>query len=426
MSDIFKELSWRGLVFDSTVGLAEMAAKEKFTLYNGFDPTADSMHVGHLVPMVALARFQRAGHTPIALAGGGTGMIGDPSGRSSERNLLTNEQIESNLVNIKQQLASILDFEVKSNPAMVVNNADWLREISMIDFLRDVGKHFTVNYMMGKESVKNRLDREDGLSYTEFSYMLLQAYDFLHLHREYGCRLQAGGSDQWGNIVAGTTLIRKTTGSSAEALVYPLITRADGKKFGKSETGDSIWLSPERTSPYRFYQFFINLEDAKVVEALRFYTFLTEEEIAEYVLSVAESPHERAAQKRVAQEVTRMVHGDTALDKAVQASSVLFGGSMDGLDSADIRDIFANVPSSTKGKNEFAGEGLNIVDLLVATGLATSKSDARRSVEGGAMNINNQRVTEVTRMVSATDMVDGQFIVLRKGRKKYHLVQIAE
>ncbi len=426
MTNLYDELKWRGLVFDNTEAVPKALAEDTLTVYNGFDPTADSLHVGHLVPMVGLARMQRFGHHPIALAGGGTGMIGDPSGRSSERNLLSAEVIDHNVSCIKDQLASILDFETKVNPARIVNNADWLGKLSMIDFLRDVGKHFTVNYMLNKESVSGRMDREDGLSYTEFSYMLLQAYDFMHLHDTIGCNMQTGGSDQWGNITAGTTLIRKARRKTAHAMVYPLITRADGTKFGKSADGESVWLDPKRTSPYRFYQFFINFEDEKVLEGLRFYTFLDQPAIAELGVEVSERPHQRAAQRKLAELVTQMVHGETALARAQQASSVLFGGSLDGLNASDISDIFTDVPSSTVSNSEISGDGMSLVDLLVRTKLASSKGDARRTLKGGAININNQRVTDEQRTVSTADTIDGKFVVLRKGKRSYHLVQTTE
>ena len=425
-NNVFDELKWRGLVYDSTEGTSNLLATEKVSIYNGFDPTSDSLHVGHLVPMVSLARLQRYGHHPIALAGGGTGMIGDPSGRSTERNLLSPEVLRHNVECVKGQLGSILDFEVKSNPARIVNNYDWLSQISMIDYLRDVGKHFTINYMLSKDSVKGRIGRESGLSYTEFSYMLLQAIDFLHLHDNLGVMMQTGGSDQWGNITAGTQLIRKVRQKPAQALVYPLITRADGTKFGKTAEGESVWLDPKKTSPYRFYQFFINTEDSKVLDLMRFYTFLTQEEVAEYEVAVAENPHRREAQRRLAQETTRMVHGDTALAKAEQATAVLFGGSLDGLDSADIADIFAEVPSSSIAKSALEGDGVGIVDLLANTTLATSKGDARRSIKGGSINLNNVRLTDGGKGITLNDAIEGQFIVLRKGKKKYHLVKVTQ
>lgn len=424
MKNIFTEWQWRNLCYDSTDGLAELLGREPVTVYNGFDPTADSLHVGHLVPMVGLARLQRFGHYPIALAGGGTGMIGDPSGRSAERNLLSAEVIAANVEQIKVQLASILDFEVKNNPARLVNNMDWLSQISMIAFLRDVGKHFTVNYMTAKDSVQSRLEREDGLSYTEFSYMLLQAYDYLHLHDHYGCRLQAGGSDQWGNITAGVTLIRKVRSQPVHGVVYPLITRADGTKFGKTADGDSVWLDPKRTSPYRFYQFFMNIEDANVAEMLRFYTFLPQAEIAEYVHTVAERPHLREAQRRLAQEVTRMVHGETGLAKAEQATQVFFGDEMTGLSAADIGEIFADAPSSKLNPAAFADGGIPIVNLLESAGVAKSRGEARRLLSSGGIYLNNVRVQEADQTVSLTNTIEGRYLVLRRGKKDYYLVQV--
>lgn len=424
MNNIFHEWQWRHLLYDSTEGVEELLGKEKITVYNGFDPTADSLHVGHLVPMVGLARFQRFGHHPIALAGGGTGMIGDPSGRSAERNLLSAETIAYNVEQIKGQLASILDFEVKSNPARIVNNMDWLSQISMIAFLRDVGKHFTVNYMTAKDSVQSRLEREDGLSYTEFSYMLLQAYDFQHLFDHYGCRLQTGGSDQWGNITAGVTLIRKVRGQTAHGVVYPLITRADGTKFGKTADGDSVWLDPKRTSPYRFYQFFMNIEDANVVEMLRFYTFLSQDDIAKCAQAVAERPHLREAQRRLAQEVTRMVHGETGLAKAEQATKVFFGEEMTGLGAAEIQEIFVDAPSSTVTRSDFADDGLPVVNLLEKAGVAKSRGEARRLISSGGVYLNNIRVQEADQAVTLDHAIEGRYLVLRRGKKDYYLVQV--
>lgn len=420
----FEEFRWRGLVFDHTEAVPELLAKEKISVYNGFDPTADSLHIGNLVAMMGLARLQRFGHTPIALAGGGTGMIGDPSGKSAERNLLTREEIEYNVSKIKNELASVLDFEVKSNPAKIVNNADWLAPISMMDFLRDVGKHFTVNYMMAKDSVKSRLDREGaGISFTEFSYMLLQAYDFLYLFEHENCVMQAGGSDQWGNITAGVELIRRVHGAKAHALVYPLITKADGTKFGKTESG-AIWLSPERTSPYRFYQFWLNTDDADVVNYLKIFTWLDKEEIAALQEAVDNRPETREAQRTLAQQVTRMIHGETAVAKAEKAAQVLFGGDLEGLDASDIADIFADVPSSELPKEKLSGEGMSVIDLAAESGLASSRGDAKRTIQGGGVYLNNVRVSDLGQQVTINDAIDGQFVVLRKGRRKYHLVKL--
>ncbi|MFO7540204.1 MAG: tyrosine--tRNA ligase [Chloroflexota bacterium] len=424
MKNILDELRWRGLVYDQTDGIEDLLKEQKVTLYTGFDPTGDSLHIGHLVPMMGLARFQRFGHTPLAIAGGGTGMIGDPSGRSSERNLLTLDEVEANLVKIKGQLASLLDFEIKSNPAQIMNNADWLLKLDMMDFMRDIGKHFTINYMMAKDSVKSRLERDEGISYTEFSYMLLQAYDFAHLFSTHGCLLQTGGSDQWGNIIAGVELIRRMRGEKVQGLVYPLITRADGSKFGKTADGESVWLDPAQTSPYRFYQFWLNSDDGDVINYLRFFTWLDKVTIDDLQNALFERPHERTAQRRLAQEMTAMIHGETAVAKAERASLVLFGGDLDGLDAGDIADIFADVPSSDIPQANFAGEGLGIVDLLADTGVASSKGDARRSIQGGGIYLNNERVAEMDHQVTMNNSIDGRFFILRKGRKRYHLVRI--
>lgn len=423
-SNVFEEFRWRGLVFDNTEAVPDLLTKEKISVYNGFDPTADSLHIGNLVPMMGLARLQRFGHTPIALAGGGTGMIGDPSGKSDERNLLSREQIDYNVSKIKIELASILDFEVKSNPAKMVNNADWLTPITMMDFLRDVGKHFTVNYMTSKDSVKSRLDRDGaGISFTEFSYMLLQAYDFMHLFEHENCVMQAGGSDQWGNITAGVELIRRVHGEKAHALVYPLITKADGSKFGKTEAG-TVWLSPERTSPYRFYQFWLNADDADVVNYLKIFTWLDAGEIAALQDALDNHPERREAQRTLAQSVTAMIHGETAVSKAEKAAEVLFGGDLEGLDASDIADIFADVPSSEMARDALGGDGLSVIDLLADSGVASSRGDAKRTIQGGGAYLNNQRIGDMGQMVTVNDTVDGRFLILRKGRKKYHLVKL--
>ena len=427
MATILDELRWRDLVYDLTDGVEELVSKQKITLYNGFDPTADSLHIGHLVPLMQLARWQRFGHTPIAVAGGGTGMIGDPSGRSSERNLMTPEAIDANVEQIKIQLAPILDFEVKTNPAQIINNADWLRRLLLTDFLRDTGKHFTVNYMLAKDSVKSRMERDDsGISYTEFTYMLLQAYDYQHLFDTKRCLVQTGGSDQWGNIVAGVELIRRARGQKAHALVYPLLTRADGSKFGKTAEGTSVWLSPTRTSPYRLYQYWFNTDDADVATYLKYFTWLTQAEIAELESLVIAQPERREAQRRLAREVTGMVHGETALARAEQASQALFGGDIAGLPAADIEDIFAEVPSSELRAAALADGGAPLVDLLVTSGLATSKADARRKIQGGGIYLNNRRVGDPTQAATMNEAIDGRFLVLRQGRRQYHLVRVSQ
>jgi tyrosyl-tRNA synthetase len=423
MTNAFEELKWRGLVYDFTEGLPELLVKEKVTVYIGFDPTSDSLQVGNLLALMGLARLQRFGHTPIALAGGGTGMIGDPSGKSQERQLLPLEQIEANVEAVKPQLSRFLDFETKDNPAQVQNNADWLRAISMMDFLRKVGKHFTVNYMVAKDSVKSRLEREDGISYTEFSYMLLQAYDFLHLFEHHNCTLQAGGSDQWGNITAGVELIRRVRGERAHGLVYPLVTNAEGTKLGKTEAG-TIWLDPKRTSPYRFYQFWLNQDDAEVIDYLKYFTWLTQPAIEDLAHKVQTQPERREAQRTLAREVTRIVHGETALAKAEQAAEVLFGGDIAGLGAEDIQDIMADVPRTKLPKQDLEGEGLDVVDLLATTGVASSKGNARRLIKGGGVYLNNVRISDRDQRVTLADSIEGQFVVLRRGKKHYHLVQI--
>ena len=423
IKNAFEELKWRGMLFDYVDGIDNILNEKKVTVYNGFDATADSLHVGHMVPLLALARLQRFGHHPIALAGGGTSMIGDPSGKSAERQLLSSQIIEENVESIKQQLAHFLDFNVKSNPARVLNNASWLMDLHLIEFLRDIGKHFTINYMLAKDSVKSRIDREEGISYTEFSYMLLQSYDFLHLNKNENCILQTGGSDQWGNITAGTELVRRVTGNSVYGMVYPLITKSDGTKFGKTESG-SVWLKPERTSPFTFYQFWLNTDDKDIVNYLKFFTFLPKDVIDELEFSVKERPEEREAQKRLAKEITAIVHGETALSRAEQATQVLFGGSMEGLSGGDIEEIFSDVQSSELPRTFFEMQGKPIVELLVDCGVAKSKGEARRSIQEGGISLNNIRVTDLDLSVHSTDFIENRYLVLRKGRKNYHLVKV--
>lgn len=421
-TNIYDELKWRGMIYNEIDGVEKLLKEKNVTLYNGFDPTADSLHVGHMVPLIALARFQRLGHHVLALAGGGTCMIGDPSGRSAERNLLTRDEVVHNVECIKAQLAHFLDFEVKTNPAKIVNNMDWLGQLNMIDFLRDTGKHFTINTMLAKDSVKNRMDRESGLSFTEFSYMLLQSYDFYHLHTEMGCDLQCGGSDQWGNITAGAELIRRRTGDSVYGLTYPLIKKSDGTKFGKTASG-AVWLDAKRTSPYKFYQFWLNADDADVIHYLKFYTFFTEEEIAALEQETKDHPENRAAQKTLAKELTLMMHGQTALDNAVQASKALFGGDIAGLSAADIADIFSEVPASDMPADRFGNEGMNVVDVLVESGFLKSKGEARRGIQEGGVYINNRRVTDSAMNISISDFIEGKYLVLRRGKKNYAMVK---
>ncbi len=421
--NVFDEFRWRGLVYDFTEGLPEALASEKLTVYIGFDPTSNSLQVGNLLALMGLARMQRFGHAPIAVAGGGTGMIGDPSGKISERQLLSPEQVEANVEAIKKQLARFLDFDAATNPAKIVNNADWLLKVSMMAFLRDVGKHFTVNYMMAKESVRARLAREEGISYTEFSYMLLQAYDFLKLYDDHNCVLQAGGSDQWGNITAGVELIRRKRGARAHGLVYPLVTSADGTKLGKTERG-TIWLDAQKTSPYRFYQFWLNQGDAAVIDYLRYFTFVGREEIAALEEQVAVHPERREAQRTLAQEMTRLTHGETALERAEQAAEVLFGGELAGLGAEEISDIFADVPSSELSRSRLEGLGLPLIDLLAEVGVTRSKGEARRLLQSGGVYVNNVAVEDLDRAVTLQDAIEGQFVVLRRGKKRYHLLRV--
>lgn len=424
--NIFTELKSRGMVHDVIEGLPEILAGQSVTLYNGFDPTADSLHVGHMVPMLALARWQRCGHHVIALAGGGTGMIGDPSGKSDERNLLGPDEIHHNVEMIQKQLAHFLDFEVKTNPARIMNNADWLNQLNLIDFLRSIGKHFTVNAMLAKDAVKSRIDRENGISFTEFSYSLLQSYDFYHLYKNYGCTVQAGGSDQWGNITAGVELIRRKLGQTAYGIVYPLIKKKDGTKFGKT-AGGAVWLDPKRTSPYKFYQFWLNADDSDVIDFIRFYTFFTPEKIAELEDKTANRPEERAAQRALAEEMTYLMHGQKALDKARQATSALFGGDIDGLSADDIQDIFADVPSKTIRPSDLTGAPVDLAAFLSETsGFLKSKGEARRAIAEGGIYLNNHRADNAAAIVTRSDFIEGAFLVLRRGKKNYFLVRLSE
>ncbi|HEX5761224.1 MAG TPA: tyrosine--tRNA ligase [Thermoanaerobaculia bacterium] len=421
---LYQELAWRGLVYGATEDAERALAAETLTGYIGFDPTAASLHVGSLLPAMGLARLQRFGHTPIAVVGGGTGLIGDPSGKTVERQLLTREKVQENLAGIRGQLERVLDFSAPGNPARIVDNADWLCELSLMDFLRDVGKHFGVGAMLGKESVRRRLDGEEGISFTEFSYMLLQAYDFLTLHDRYGCRLQMGGSDQWGNIVAGIDLIRRQRRAAAHGVVFPLVTTASGVKFGKTEAG-AVWLDPALTSPFRFYQFWVQTDDRDVVDYLKYFTWLGREAIAELEEQVRTAPERREAQRRLAAEVTRMVHGESELERAERATRVLFGEEVVELEPRDVLDVFADVPSSEVGKDQLAGAGLPLVDLLVSAGLAASKGEARRALQQGGVYLNNRRIADERKAVTLDDALGGELLVLRKGKRDYHLVRVA-
>jgi len=424
---LLDDLHWRGLYADCTDSdaLAKRLAEGPIALYCGFDPTADSLHVGNLVPLLALRRFQLAGHLPIALAGGATGMVGDPSGKYAERNLQTPEQVAHNIESVKGQLAKFLDFETAENPARLVNNADWTAAVSYLEFLRDVGKYFTVNWMVAKESVRARMeDRENGISYTEFSYMLLQAFDFYHLKQTLNCDLQVGATDQWGNITAGTELIRKKLGAHAYGLVFPLLTKSDGTKYGKTAAG-AVWLDPKRTSPYRFYQFFVNADDADVVKLLKVLTFLPREEIEKLAAEMLANPGARAAQKALARELTTLVHGADALTAATKASEILFGGSLDGVSEEIFQDVVGEIPTKDCETAKLAAPGASLLDLLVHAGLCPSRGQARKDLEGGGINLNNVRVTDVARTVSTSDLLFGKYLLLRKGKRTYAVLSVS-
>ena len=424
--NLLEDLKWRGLIADCTdfEALNQRLAQGPVSLYCGFDPTGDSLHVGHLMGQLMLRRFQLAGHKPIALAGGATGMIGDPSGKSAERNLLSREQLNHNIACIKSQLGRLLDFECAGNPARLVDNASWIAPISVLDFLRDVGKHFSVNAMMAKDSVRSRMEGDNGISYTEFSYMLLQSYDFCHLRQAEQCELQIGGSDQWGNITAGSDLIRKKLGLPAFGLTFPLITKSDGTKFGKTE-GGAVWLDPQKTSPYRFYQFFINTEDSMVVTYLKKFTFLSRPEIEALEQEHTANPGARAAHKALARAVTTLVHGKQACDDAIRASEIMFGGGLDGISESVFKDVVGEVPTKDVEAGKLAAPGTPLTELLVLAGLAPSKGQARKDLEAGGISLNNQRVTEVARCVSTTDLLFGKYVLLRKGKRTYAVLRLA-
>jgi len=428
MKDIFAELSWRGLINQTTGddSFGPWLNEQSRTVYAGFDPTADSMHVGHLLPVMLLRRFQAAGHKPIALVGGATGMIGDPSGKSAERNLLSVEQLRANVDAIKVQMGQFLDFDASGSGAVLVNNFDWMQGFSYLEFLRDVGKNFPVNVMMAKDSVKGRLERDDaGLSYTEFSYMLLQAYDFVHLYDKHGCTLQIGGSDQWGNITAGIDLGRRMRSAQLFGMTCPLLTKADGTKMGKTESG-AIWLSAERTSPYAFYQYWINVADEDAGKCLRFLTELDREEIESLDKAREEEPHKRQSQKRLAESLTELVHGAEGIASAQRATEIFFGGEIDNLSDKQLIEIFADVPSQDLGRDRLtSSDGLNIIDALVESGLSKSKGDARRTISQGGAYVNNRRVEDVAKCLGTEDLASETVMVLRSGKKKYALLRFA-
>ncbi|KQL37787.1 tyrosine--tRNA ligase [Gottfriedia acidiceleris] len=418
MENILQDLEFRGLINQMTdeEGLQKLLSEESVSLYCGFDPTGDSLHIGHLLPVLMLKRFQVAGHKPIGLVGGATGMIGDPSGKKAERTLNTTETVKMFSERIRTQLLPFLNFEGE-NAAKVVNNFDWTGELDVITFLRDIGKNFGLNYMLAKDSVASRL--EAGISFTEFSYMILQSYDFLKLYQDHNCKLQIGGSDQWGNITAGMELIRKTEeDSKAFGLTVPLVTKADGSKFGKTE-GGAVWLDPEKTTPYEFYQFWINTDDRDVVKYLKYFTFLSKEEILELEKQFNEAPEQRVAQKALAAEVTKLVHGEEALDQAIKITEALFSGSVKELTAAEIKQGFKDVPSFNLSEAE---KGL--VDLLVEAKISPSKRQAREDVQNGAVYVNGDRIQDVATVLTKQDAIEEQFIIIRRGKKKYHLVTL--
>nr|WP_077446841.1 tyrosine--tRNA ligase [Staphylococcus aureus] len=413
---LIEDLKWRGLIYQQTdeQGIEDLLNKEQVTLYCGADPTADSLHIGHLLPFLTLRRFQEHGHRPIVLIGGGTGMIGDPSGKSEERVLQTEEQVDKNIEGISKQMHNIFEFGT-DHGAVLVNNRDWLGQISLISFLRDYGKHVGVNYMLGKDSIQSRL--EHGISYTEFTYTILQAIDFGHLNRELNCKIQVGGSDQWGNITSGIELMRRMYGQTdAYGLTIPLVTKSDGKKFGKSESG-AVWLDAEKTSPYEFYQFWINQSDEDVIKFLKYFTFLGKEEIDRLEQSKNEAPHIREAQKTLAEEVTKFIHGEDALNDAIRISQALFSGDLKSLSAKELKDGFRDVPQVT-----LSNDTTNIVEVLIETGISPSKRQAREDVNNGAIYINGERQQDVNYALAPEDKIDSEFTIIRRGKKKYFMV----
>lgn len=417
--NILEELQWRGIIYQQTdeEAIKKLLSEEKIVLYCGVDPTADSLHIGHLLPFLTLRRFQMAGHRPIILVGGATGLIGDPSGKKEERKLQTIEAVRHNAEAIKKQLEKIFEF-AGENGALMVNNYDWTSTMNVITFLRDFGKHIGVNYMLAKDTIANRL--ETGISYTEFTYTLLQAMDFYNLYKNYDCVMQIGGSDQWGNITTGLELIRKMVpeGRQAYGLTIPLVTKADGTKFGKTESG-AVWLDPKKTTPYEFYQFWINTSDADVIKYLKYFTFLPKEEIEALEVSVQEEPHLRKAQKTLAEEMTRLIHGQDALNQAIKISEALFSGNVKELTADEIEQGFKEVPSYVHE----SGEDIGIVDLLVAANISPSKRQAREDVSNGAIYLNGDRITELQYVVTASDRIEGKFSIIRRGKKKYFLIK---
>ena len=430
MSNILEELTWRGLVQDTIGEIKEHLSNKMVTAYIGFDPTADSLHIGSLVPILLLVHLQKHGHRPIALVGGATGMIGDPSGKSKERNLLDEENLNKNIKGIKNQLERFLDFNSNEpNKALLLNNYDWFKDFSFIDFARDIGKHLTVNYMIAKDSVKKRIQSEnnEGMSFTEFTYQLLQGYDFLHLYKNYDCTMQMGGSDQWGNITTGTELIRRIAGGNGFAFTCPLTTKADGTKFGKSEDGENIWLDPIKTSPYKFYQFWLNTTDIDAEKYIKIYTFLPKEEIENLIVQHQEAPHNRLLQKELAKQVTEWVHGKEAFEKAINATNLLFGNSTQedlfSLDEETFFSVFDGVPKATIPKEKIE-TGITIIDLLsTESNFLSSKNEAKRALTENSILVNKEKVNETT-TISATHLINNKYILLQRGKKKYFVVYV--
>jgi len=425
------ELKWRGMIHDIMPGTEELLNKEKTSGYIGFDPTADSLHIGHMVQVMLLVHFQRAGHTPIALVGGATGMIGDPSGKSEERNLLDEESLRRNQEGIKKQLSKFLDFQSNSaNRALMVNNYDWMKEYSFLGFIRDIGKHITVNYMMSKDSVKKRIGSEskDGMSFTEFSYQLVQGTDFLHLYKSNGCKLQMGGSDQWGNIVTGTELIRRKAGGEAFALTCPLITKSDGSKFGKTESGN-VWLDPEKTTPYQFYQFWLNVSDDDASKYIKIFTILGQDEIECIINEHNKAPHERLLQRRLAEEVTVMVHSRNDYDGAVEASQILFGKgtteSLRKMTESTFLSVFEGVPVFDINP-EILSKGVSVADLLAEhSQVFPSKGELRRLIQGGGLSLNKEKIENAEMIIGTDYLLNGKYLLVQKGKKNYFLLRIA-